>query len=108
MRKINKNEIGKACSIYGERGGVYRVLMVKPERKRSLGRHRYRWENNINVDLQEVDCGGMGWIEMARDRDRCRALANAVLNFRVTKMCGICCLSEIGYILKTDCGVLSK
>ena len=52
--------------MYGERRGVYRILVVRPERKRPLGRHRYRWENNIKVYLQEVDCGGMGWVELLR------------------------------------------
>ena len=57
--------------------------MVKPEGKRPLGRHRRRWENNIKMDLQEVGCGGMDWIELAQDRDRWRALVNAVKNLRV-------------------------
>jgi hypothetical protein len=62
---------------------VYRVLVEKPEGKRQLGRPRSRWENNIKIDLQEVGCGGMDWIEPAPDRDRWRALVNAVMNFRV-------------------------
>ena len=73
----------------GERRGVYRVLVRKPEGKRPLGRHRRRWENNIKMDLQEVGCGGMDWIELAQDRDRWRALVNAVMNRRVPKMRGI-------------------
>ena len=67
----------------GERRGVYRVLVVKPGGKRPLGRPRRRWENNINMDLQEVGCGSMDWIELAQDRDRYRALVNAVMNRRV-------------------------
>ena len=58
----------------GERRGVYRVLVGKPEGKRPLGRPRGRWEDNIKMDLQEVGCGGMDWIELAQDRDRWRAL----------------------------------
>ena len=67
----------------GERRGVYRVLVGKPEGKRPLGRPRCRWEDYIEMDLQEVGCGGMDWIELARDRDRWRALVNAVMNLRV-------------------------
>jgi len=66
-----------------ERRGVYRVLVGKPEGKRQLGRHRLRWEDNIKMDLQEVGCTGMDWIEVARDRERRRALVNAVMDFRV-------------------------
>jgi len=67
----------------GERRGMCRVLVGKTERKRPLGRLRIRWEDNIKMDLQEVGCKGMDWIELAQDRDRRRALANAVMNLRV-------------------------
>ena len=60
----------------GERRGAYRVLVGKPEGKRPLEKTRYRWENNIKMDLQEVRCGGMDWIELAQDRDRWWALVN--------------------------------
>jgi len=50
----------------GERRGVYRVLVGKPEGKRPLGRPRSRWEYNIKMDLQEVGCGGMDWIKLAQ------------------------------------------
>jgi hypothetical protein len=48
-----------------------------------LGRPRHRWEDNIKMDLQEVGCGGMDWIELAQDRDRWRALVSAVMRLRV-------------------------
>ena len=67
----------------GERRGVYMILMGKPERKRPLGRPIRRWEDNIKMDLQEVGFGGMDWIEVAQDRDRWRALVNALMKFRV-------------------------
>jgi len=69
--------------LMGERRGVYKVLVGKPEEKRPLGRPRCRWEDNIKVDLQEVGCGGMDWIKLAQDRDGWRALVNAVMNLRV-------------------------
>jgi hypothetical protein len=63
--------------------GVCRVLVGKPERKIPLGRPRLRWEDNIKMDLQEVECRSMDWIELAQDRDRRRVLVNAVMNLRV-------------------------
>jgi len=67
----------------GEERGVYRVLVGKPEGKRMLGRPRYRWEDDIKMDLQEVGCGGIDWIELAQDKDRWWALVNAVMNLWV-------------------------
>ena len=58
--------------------------MGKPEGKRPPGRARRRWKDKIKMDIQEVGCGGMDWIELAQDRDRWRALENAVMNMRVT------------------------
>jgi hypothetical protein len=55
----------------------------KTEEKRALGRHRRRWEDNIKMDLQEVGCGNMDWVDMAQDRDRWRALVSTVMNLRV-------------------------
>jgi len=63
----------------GERRDVYRVLVGKPEGKKPLGRPRLRWEDNIKMDLQEVGCGGMDWIELAQDGDKWRALVNTVM-----------------------------
>ena len=67
----------------GEGKGVYRVLVGKPEGKKPLGRPRHRWEDNIKMVLQEVECGSMDWIELAQDRYRWWALVNAVMNLRV-------------------------
>ena len=67
---------------------VYRVLVGKPEGKRRLGRPRSRWEDYIKMDLQEVGCGDTDWIRLAQDRDRWRALVNAVMNLRVPRNAG--------------------
>ena len=62
---------------------MYRGLGGKPEVRRAMRRPRRRWEDNIKMDLQEVGCGGMDWIEVAQDRDRWWPLVNAVMNLRV-------------------------
>jgi hypothetical protein len=61
----------------------------KPKGKRPFESPRHRWEDNIKMDLQELGCGGIEWIDMALDRDRWQALANAVMNFGFHKMWGI-------------------
>jgi hypothetical protein len=66
-----------------DRRGVYRVMVGKPEGMRPLGRPRRRWENNIKMNLQEVGCGDMNWIDLAQDRDRWRAFVNAVMSLRI-------------------------
>ena len=66
----------------GERRGVCRFFVGPPERKRPLGISRLRWEDKIRMDLQEVGCGGVDWIQLAQDRDRWRVLVNAVMNLR--------------------------
>jgi hypothetical protein len=67
----------------GERRGLYRVLVGKPEGKRPLVRPRCKWEDIIKMDLQEVGCWVMDWIELVQDRHSWRALVNAVMNIRV-------------------------
>ena len=64
-----------------ERRGIYRVLVRKPEGRRSLERPRRRWEDNIMMYLQEVGWGGVDCMDLAQDRDRWCALVNAVINF---------------------------
>jgi hypothetical protein len=66
----------------GEKRGAYRILVGRPEGRRPLGRHMRRWEDNIKMDFQDVGWG-MDWIVLAQDRDRWRALVNAVMNLRV-------------------------
>ena len=67
----------------GEKRGVYKILVGKPETKRPLGRPRRRWEDNIKMDLQEVGCEDVDWIDVAQDRDRWRALVIVVMKLRV-------------------------
>jgi len=64
-----------------ERRGVYRFLAWKREEKKPLGKYRRRLEDNIKMDLQKVGCGGMDWIELAQDRNRCREFVIEVIKF---------------------------
>ena len=74
--------MGKVARM-GERSGVYRMVVGNPEGKRPLGRPRRRWEDNIKMDLQEVGSGCGDWMELAKDKDRWRALVSTVMKFRV-------------------------
>jgi hypothetical protein len=67
----------------GARRSVYRVLVGKPEGKRPFGRPRRRWENNIKMEFQDVRCGGTDGIDLSQDRNRWRAVVNAVISLRV-------------------------
>jgi hypothetical protein len=75
--------MGRACGTYGRQERCTQVLLVRHEGRRPLGRPRRRWEYNIKMDLQEVGGGDMDWIALAQDRDRWRALMNAVMSLRV-------------------------
>ena len=74
--------MGGACSAYGGEERRLQYLVGKSEGKTPLGRPRHRWEDNIKMDLQEVGCGGMGWIDLAQDQDRWGAIVKVVINFR--------------------------
>jgi hypothetical protein len=77
--------LGRSCSSYGGREETHRKILVgKPKGKNPFGRPRRRWENNIKIDLQDVDCGGMDWIDLAQNRESWRELLNVVTNFLVT------------------------
>jgi len=67
----------------GEKRSVYRVLVGKRKGKRQLGRPRSSWEDNIKMDLQEVGCMDIDWIDLAQDRNKWRALVNGVMKLRV-------------------------
>ena len=86
--KLIRNRCMGHVACMGERIGIHRVLVGKPEGKRPLGRPRHRWEDNIKMGLQEVGCGGMDWIGLAQDRYRWRAHVNVVLNLQVPQNLG--------------------
>jgi hypothetical protein len=67
----------------GEEIKAYKVLVVKPEGKRPLGRPRLRWEDGVRMDLRETGLGCVDWIRLSQDRDRWRAVVSAVMNLRV-------------------------
>jgi hypothetical protein len=67
----------------GEKRNAYRILVGKPEGKRTLRNRRRRWVDNIKMDIREMGWGGMDWIDLTQDRDQWRALVNMVMNLRV-------------------------
>jgi hypothetical protein len=86
--KLRRMRLVGHVALTGERRGVYRVLVGKPGGRRPLGRPRHRWEENIKMDLQEVGCGGMDWIDLAQDRKRWRTVVNALMNVQVPQNTG--------------------
>jgi hypothetical protein len=75
--------MGRVCSTNGEKGNAYRILVGKPERRSPLGKPRRRWVDNSAIDLREIGWDCMDWIDLAQDRDQCRALVDKVMNLRV-------------------------
>jgi hypothetical protein len=71
--------MGRACSKNGAKGNAYRVLVGKPEGKRSPGIPRHRWVHDIKMDLGEIEGNGMHWIDLAKDRDQRMVLVNTVI-----------------------------
>ena len=82
MIKSRRMKWARHVARMGEKRGIYRVLVGEPEGKRPLERSRIRWEDNIKLDLKEIGCVGMDWIELAEDRDRWRAFLNKVMDLR--------------------------
>jgi hypothetical protein len=78
----SKRWVGHVAQI-GEKRNAYRLLVEKPEGKRPPGRPRRRWVDNIKIDVLEIGWGGVDWIGLAKDRDKWRALMNAVMNLQV-------------------------
>jgi len=80
--------VGHVAHMGEEERGIQGFLGGKPEGKRPLGRPRHRWEDTIKMELQEMGCGDMDWIDLAQDRDRWQTLVNAVMNFQIPQNAG--------------------
>jgi hypothetical protein len=80
--------MGRACNMNGEKRNPYRILVGKPKGKRPLGRPRYRWVDNIKMDLSKIGWDSMDWIDLAQNRDQWRALLSMVMNLWVPQNAG--------------------
>jgi hypothetical protein len=83
MIKTSRMRWAGYVALMGEPMNAHRILVGKPEGKRSLGRRRRRWVDNIKMDLGETGWDGMDWIDLAQDRDQWKALVDTVMNLRV-------------------------
>jgi hypothetical protein len=77
--QVKEDEVSGSCSPNGEKRNAHRLLVGKPEGKRPLGRPRRRWVDNIKMDLLKIRWGGVDWIGLGQERDKWRALVNAVM-----------------------------
>jgi hypothetical protein len=80
---MKKNEMGGTCGTYGGEERCIQGWVGKPEVERPLGRPGCSWEDNIKIDLKEIGWQCVDWIDLAQDRDKWRALMNAVMHLRV-------------------------
>jgi hypothetical protein len=81
--EVKEDEMGRSCSMHGEKKEAYRILVGTTGGKRPLGRPRCKWKDNIKMNLRETGWGNVDWTDLAQDMDRWRALVNTVLNLRV-------------------------
>jgi hypothetical protein len=81
--QVEEDEMCRALARIREKRNAYWILGVKPDRNRPIGTSRHRWVENIKMDHREIGWGGMGWSDLAQDRDKWRALVNTVMNHRV-------------------------
>ena len=84
MNLFKKNEVGSVCGTFGNQEKCIQGFGGEPEQMGPLGRHRGKWENTIEMDLEKVGWGGMDCIDLAQDRNRWRVLVNVVVNLRVS------------------------
>jgi hypothetical protein len=82
--QVKEDEMGRACSTNGEKRNAYRLLVGMPKGKTSLGKPRRTWVDNIKMDLREIGCGSMNWIDLAQVMDQQRALVNTIMNLWVS------------------------
>jgi hypothetical protein len=86
MTKSRRKRWGGRVARMGKYRNSYRMLVGKPKGKRPLGNPRRKWVDNIKMDLREIVWGGMGWIDVAQDRDQWRTLVNTVVNLRALNL----------------------
>jgi hypothetical protein len=99
---IKKDEMGRTSSTHVEKRIAYRILVGKSEGKRTLGRPRRRWEDNITMNVKEIEWGGINWIHLAQGKDWWRVLVNAVMNLRVPQNVGKFLSDSDWRLLKKD------